>query len=349
MRLRSERMSRHCLATAIVHRMSLRAGHCVAQTAAPSLTRQQRELLSHHHRRRCGRGPARDRRSEVAASHHARVGRIALRRVLGRAAGDAAACRARSCSICGSRRPRRPALTRIAERSPIREWLAGSRTDPRLLPKSGIAIGEMPIDGRRRQSTRAASTTSTGSQRAALIELERERARQEKEERDKQRRNELEGKEASSRDIVPFEDFDLASNQPAAMARASSRARSPPVPATTICSWRGRIRRQPSRQRQCASSVSRSTLEPARTIGLITSSVILADSVSVRPAPYSPAEQASHPYSIGLMEIVPARSARYGRDEQSVGRVPGHQRAVERRRQAGSRRQLPDRPAQRRT
>jgi hypothetical protein len=56
------------------------------------------------------------------------------------------------------------------------------------------------------------------------------------------------------------------------------------------------------------------TLEPARTIGLITGSVILADSVSVRPAPYSPSEQASHPYSIGLMEIVPARSTRYGRD-----------------------------------
>ena len=31
-----------------------------------------------------------------------------------------------------------------------------------------------------------------------------------KEERDKQRRAELEGKEASPRDILPFEDFDLA-------------------------------------------------------------------------------------------------------------------------------------------
>jgi hypothetical protein len=47
---------------------------------------------------------------------------------------------------------------------------------------------------------------------------------------------------------------------------------------------------------------------------MITSSVILADSVSTRQAPYSAAEQASHPYSIGLMEIVPARTNRYGRE-----------------------------------
>jgi hypothetical protein len=37
--------------------------------------------------------------------------------------------------------------------------------------------------------------------------------------------------------------------------------------------------------------------------------------VSVRPAPYPPTEQAAHPYSIGLMEIAPARDAVYTRDE----------------------------------
>jgi len=36
---------------------------------------------------------------------------------------------------------------RIAERSPIKEWLNGRRTDPRLLPNRGIAVGEMPMMG----------------------------------------------------------------------------------------------------------------------------------------------------------------------------------------------------------
>ena len=48
---------------------------------------------------------------------------------------------------------------RIAERSPIKEWLAGSRTDPRLLPRSGIAIGEMPIMGPTGNMTTRPSTT----------------------------------------------------------------------------------------------------------------------------------------------------------------------------------------------
>ena len=43
------------------------------------------------------------------------------------------------------------------------------------------------------------------------------------------------------------------------------------------------------------------------------SSVILADSVGVAAAPYPPAEQAAHPYSIGLTEIVPARDAIFTR------------------------------------
>ena len=39
------------------------------------------------------------------------------------------------------------AAQEIAERSAVKEWLAGNRTDPRLLPRKGIVIGEMPIMG----------------------------------------------------------------------------------------------------------------------------------------------------------------------------------------------------------
>ncbi len=45
------------------------------------------------------------------------------------------------------------------------------------------------------------------------------------------------------------------------------------------------------------------------------SSVILADGVRVRDAPYPAAEQASHPYSIGMTEIAPAADAVFTSDE----------------------------------
>jgi hypothetical protein len=203
--------------------------------------------------------------------------------------------------------------TRIAERSAIREWLAGNRIDPRLLPQRGIAVGEMPMMGAAGLNT-LRPPTSTGGNELKLMALERERARQEQADRDKKRRNELEGKEFATREMLPFEDFDLVSRSTRGdgtriIARAFTAGPgdydlylawadpSAPKPATTVRVIRKTL-----------------TLEPARTLGMITSSVILADSVLTRQAPYSAADQASHPYSIGLMEIVPARTNRYGRE-----------------------------------
>ena len=41
-----------------------------------------------------------------------------------------------------------PGEVTVAERSIVREWLQGSRVDPRLLPRrGGVAIGEMPPMG----------------------------------------------------------------------------------------------------------------------------------------------------------------------------------------------------------
>ena len=50
----------------------------------------------------------------------------------------------RRCYTCGwqTQRP-----SRLGERSQIREWLAGNRTAPPPIARSGIAIGEMPIFG----------------------------------------------------------------------------------------------------------------------------------------------------------------------------------------------------------
>ena len=50
----------------------------------------------------------------------------------------------------------------IIERSAIREWLSGTRLDPRLLPRRNIAIGDMPALGPGAIGIRG-STASTGS------------------------------------------------------------------------------------------------------------------------------------------------------------------------------------------
>ena len=67
--------------------------------------------------------------------------------------------------------------------------------------------------------------TSSGMTDLALIDLERKRERAKNEERERQRRAELEGKTAAVADVVPFEDFDLASRSiGAGGARVISRA-----------------------------------------------------------------------------------------------------------------------------
>jgi tetratricopeptide (TPR) repeat protein len=206
-----------------------------------------------------------------------------------------------------------PGATRITERSAIREWLAGGRTDPRLLPKRGIAIGEMPVMGATGSMNRQAMSTGVNEMR--LMALERERAKQQQEEQDKQRRAELEGKAAVTRDLLPFEDFDLASHSIGPDgARIITRAfTAGPGTYDVLIGWADPANPKPA----STVRVIRKTLHlpPAAAEGLSTGSIILADKVAVRAAPYAPTEQASHPYSIGLMEITPARDAVYTRDD----------------------------------
>ncbi len=204
---------------------------------------------------------------------------------------------------------------RLAERSAIREWLTGGRTDPRLLPKRGIAIGEMPVMGATGSMGSQRQPVSTGVNEMRLMALERERAKQKQQELDKQRRAELEGKAAATRDLLPFEDFDVASTSrlddgTRVVARAFTAG---PGEYDVFIGWA-----DPSNPKPAATvRVIRKSLHlpPATADTLTTGSIILADKVSVRTAPYSALEQASHPYSIGLMEIAPARDAIYTRDD----------------------------------
>lgn len=82
--------------------------------------------------------------------------------------------------------------TIVVERSAVREWLAGSRIDPRLLPRNrGFAVGEMPPMGA--GSIGARGGASVGSADLQIMGLERERERERKADEEKQRRAALEG------------------------------------------------------------------------------------------------------------------------------------------------------------
>ncbi len=119
--------------------------------------------------------------------------------------------------------------SRLAERSQIREWLAGTRTAPPPIARIGIAIGEMPVMGADRQPParhlhRQTPTTRNG--RPVTVDARRRGGEKERqEEAERQRRAELEGKTAAVAEVVPFEDFDLASRSiGAGGARVISRA-----------------------------------------------------------------------------------------------------------------------------
>ena len=208
-----------------------------------------------------------------------------------------------------------PDATARLEQSTIRDWLAGRRVDPRMITGRGIAVGEMPAFGAGGIAVRG-STPSTGSNDLRLMSMERERAKQEQEERDNQRRAELEGKAAITTESLPFEDFDLG----AAVATEENRFiirraltagpgefdlyvgwgdPTAPKPQTTVHVLKQRLR-----------------LPTATSSGLILSSTILANNVVARETAYPPSEQSRHPYSIGAMEIQPARDAIYTRDER---------------------------------
>ena len=205
--------------------------------------------------------------------------------------------------------------TMTAERSPLSEWLAGQRVDPRMLPGRGIAIGEMPAFGPGAIGVRG-STASTGSMDLKLMALERDRARAQEEERAKQRRAELEGRAINVRDVLPFEDFDLAASATTGdgtpvISRALTVG---PGSYDLFVAWADVAAAKPAATIQ----VLRRKLElpPATSSALTLSSVIIADNVQAREVPYPPAQQSAHPYTIGATAITPARDAVFSRDER---------------------------------
>lgn len=206
---------------------------------------------------------------------------------------------------------------RGVERSTIGDWLAGRRSNPLLLPRTGIAIGEMPNFGAAGlmdpNRPGRPSPIASGSNDLKLLQLERDRARQEKEDRERQRRAELEGAAQAKHESLPFEDFDLAAvavEPSAALQRALTAG---PGEYELYVAWSDGSAKPGSRITVLKRQLQ---LPPATATELSISSVIVADRVATRTAPYSAAQQAANPYTIGLTELTPARDTTFSRDDR---------------------------------
>lgn len=203
-----------------------------------------------------------------------------------------------------------------AERSAVRDWLAGkSAAPPPWFSRSGIVVGEMPAFGASANlSLRPFAVQGSTDLMVLSIERERERARQADQER--QRRAELDGTAQPRGDVMPFEDFDLGARAIlAGSTRLIERALTAgPGDYALYVGWADPAAANPAAAIHVVKTSLR--LPAASTEAVAISPVILAERVQVRSAVYPPSEQAAHPYAIGLTEITPARDTVLGVDER---------------------------------
>jgi hypothetical protein len=206
---------------------------------------------------------------------------------------------------------------RGVERSAVADWLAGRRSDPMLRPRTGIAIGEMPNFGAAglmdpNKPGRAAPIAS-GSNDLRLMQLEREREQREQEERERKRRAEMEGAARAPRDLLPFEDFDPAARADAKSGAWQRALTAGPGEYELYVAWSDPSAKPPGAVHVLKKAI---TLPAASALELSISDVIVADQVAVRSAAYPPAQQAAHPYAIGLTDITPAKDTIFSRDDR---------------------------------
>lgn len=199
-----------------------------------------------------------------------------------------------------------------AERSAVREWLAGNRALPPPTVSSGIVLGEMPTMGVT-GNLALRSPAASGSTDLQLMTLERQRARERQAARDAQRRAELEGTTPTSSEMMPFEDFDLAAraavvNGTRVIRRALTAG---PGDYRLSVAWA-----DPAAPAAIQVVTQPLHLSPASADTLLLSSIIVASGVQVRDRPYPPSEQAANPYAIGLTEITPAPDSVFKNDEE---------------------------------
>jgi hypothetical protein len=215
-------------------------------------------------------------------------------------------------------RPAEGAVTTLAVRSPVEEWLLGQRNDPLPLGARGVVqvpAGELPVGGPLATSVR---DTMGGQNQAALRMMDRERERQKAaaEAAERARRAEMEGKGRSEPNLMPFEDFDVSARLTARPGRSPVIRRAltaGPGDYDLLVGWVA----LDAKQRPARSGVLKHTLHlPTSQAGLSLGSVIVADSITVRSDLYRADQQTAHPYAIGLTEIAPAADAIFTNEER---------------------------------
>jgi len=202
------------------------------------------------------------------------------------------------------------------ERSMVREWLAGQQAAPPPTARQGIALGEMPIMGPAANINPQRQQVSQQMADINAMDLERRRAREREAAQQRQRRDELEGRVATSADTLPFEDFDFAATASGGtLQRALTTG---PGNYFLYLAWADPSAAKPAGSIRLIKK--RLVLPAATTTELTVGSVILAERIQSRAAAYPPSQQASHPYAIGLTEIVPAIDASFA-DTESLSAV----------------------------
>lgn len=208
-----------------------------------------------------------------------------------------------------------PISAQRQERSLIREWLATNQSALPPIARSGIALGEMPIMGPAGSVERRPPLTPQMAD-VALMDLERRRTREREAAQQRQRRAELEGRTAAISEGLPFEDFDFVAT---ASGRTLQRALTTgPGNYFLYLAWADPSAAKPADSIRVVKK--RLGLPAATTTELMVGSVILADRIQPRTAAYPPAQQASHPYTFGLTEIIPAPDATFA-DTESLAAI----------------------------
>lgn len=193
----------------------------------------------------------------------------------------------------------------VAERSAVREWLAGQRAEPLpMRPGSSMSVprGEMPVGNITQGRDQAAESVTA----LRLLTLERERAARRREDEAADRRAELERNGGRPAAMLPFEDFDVAAEIPGAPDGGVDLRRSitaGPGDYDLHVAW---ATIGPRNTPGPVQVLARRLRLPAAGPGLALSDLIVAEAVTSLPGPYPAAQQAAHPYATGALEVTPA-------------------------------------------
>ncbi len=202
----------------------------------------------------------------------------------------------------------------VAERSAVMEWLQGERSDPlpaRAARVVSVPSGEIPIGTNDRTGSGQSSTA------LRLIEHERERTRERREDAERDRRAALEGGAAAPPVMYPFEDFDVSATLVPVPGGGAVVRRSVTAGPGDFDLYVGWLPSGADVRGTAPVVLKRSlSLPPASVNTLSIGSIIVAEDIRSLERPPDADAQASHPYAIGAMDIVPALDTVFTSDER---------------------------------